>query len=570
MRAVRMLLPVLRPVAGRDGHRRGGMLLAATLLRCSSPHGAPRRPQPLERRLAWGAEAVALSRTAVFRARSGAPGLLARSLALQAQLLLEAGRYEEALAAAEDSLTVPDARVHSQWTAFGHLMKTHALARLDRADEALVAARHSVAAYRSAVPRRAGLSLGSTAAALRAQAWVLGRAGRTAESVTVYFECAELLRALSVWRQARLVVLQTRVLAELIGGLRELGRFGDAVAVGDDFRERVPPFVPWLYPEARLLRAALLIDLAWCLGAGGDLPGGRATAEEAVACGRALCVSDPAVGESVLVLALDCLAHHLDRLDDHAEERSVSEELVRIYEKLAVTDPAEHGPGLAAALDSLARCHARDGEGSESVAVTERGVELCRRAVGRDPLRYEGELARMLSNLSVRRRMTDDVTGAMAAGDEGLAITRRLAQSGEEGVRPLLADRLRILGRARYRAEDDEGAAACFEEAETVLRELMETGDPGAHEAGLAAAQSALCEALGAAADGHLDAGRTDEAVAALRRLKELTGRTALTDVHAGCVSAFARSRDRDAEGAGAAWRRMTGEPWPSFVYRPG
>ncbi|MEU9204997.1 hypothetical protein [Streptomyces sp. NPDC048332] len=570
MRAVRVLLPVLRPMAGRDGHRRGGMLLAAALLRCSSPHWAPRRPQPLERRLAWGAEAVALSRAAVFRERSGAPGLLARSLALHAQLLLQAGRYEEALAAAEDSLTAPDAHVPSQRTAFGHLMKAHALARLDRADEALVAARHSVADYRSAVPRRAGRPLGSAAAALRAQAWVLGRTGRTAESVTVYFECAGLLRGMSVWRQARLVVLQARVLAELIGGLRELGRFGEAAAVGDDFRERVPPFVPWLNPEARLLRAASLIDLAWCLGAGGDLPGARAAAEESVACCRALRVSDPAVGDSVLVLALDALAHHLDRLDAHAEERVVREELVAAYEQLAVTDPGEHGPGLAAALDSLARCHTRDGEGAESVAVTERGVELYRRAVGRDPRLYEGELARTLCNLSVRRRVADDATGATAAAHEGLAITRRLAEFGGDEVRPLVADRLRILGRARYRAADGEGAAACFEEAETVLRELMESGDPGTHEAGLAAAQSALAKALGAAADGHLDAGRTDDAVAALRRLRELTGRTALTDVHAGCVSAFARSRDRDAEGTGEAWRRTTGEPWPSFVYRLG
>nr|WSW65223.1 hypothetical protein OG461_02890 [Streptomyces sp. NBC_00995] len=546
------------------------MLLAAALLRCSSPHWAPRRPQPLERRLAWGAEAVALSRTAAFRARSGAPALLARSLALHARLLLQAGRYEEALAAAEDSLTAPDSHVPSLRTAFGHLMKAHALARLDRADEALVAARHSVTAYRSAVSRRADPPLGSAADALRTQAWVLGRAGRTAESVTVYLECAELLRALSGWRQARLVVLQARVLAELVGGLHALGRFGEAAAVGDAFRERVPPFVAWLNQEVGLMRAALLIDLAWCLGADGDLPGARLTAEESVARCRALRASDPSVGDPVLVLALDCLAHHLGRLDAPAEERVASEELVRVQEKLAAAEPDEYGPGLAAALDSLARCHARDGEGPESVALTERGVELYRRAAGRDPLRYEEELARTLSNLSVRRRVTGDASGATAAGDEGLAITRRLAESGREEVRPLVADRLRILGRALHRAADDEGAAVCFAEAETILRELIGAGGPRAHEAGLAAAQSALAEALGAVADGYLDAGRTDEAVAALRRFKELTGRTALTDVHAGCVSAFARSRDRDAEGTGEAWRRLTGEPWPSFVYRLG
>lgn len=94
-----------------------------------------------------------------------------------------------------------------------------------------------------------------------------------------------------------------------------------------------------------------------------------------------------------------------------------------------------------------------------------------------------------------------------------------------------------VLGRARYRAQDDEGAAACFEEAETLRRELMEAGDPGPYGAGIAAAQSALARALGAAVDGHLDAGRPDEATAALRRLKELTGRGPLSDVHATCLS---------------------------------
>ncbi|MFJ2089418.1 hypothetical protein ACIOEW_09115 [Streptomyces sp. NPDC087901] len=570
MGAVRMLLPLLRAAAGRDGRRPGGGLLAVALLRCSSPRWTLVRPKPLERRLVWSEEAVSVGRAAVVRARPGAPGLLARSLVLQAQLLIQASRYEEALAAAEGSISIPDSHASSSQDAFSHLMRTLALAWLGRPDEALVAARHSVAVYRSAVPRRADRHLGSTAAALRAQAWVLGRAGRTAESVTVYFECAELLRSLPLWQQARLVLLESRVLAELTGGLRVLGRFGEGVEVGDGAGERIAPFAARFHPEARLLRAGLLIELAWCLGATGDLPRARATAEEAVARCRALHGSDPAVDESLLVLALECLAHHLDRLDAHAEERAVCEELVVIGERLAVTAPDAHEPGLAVALDSLAHCHAREGEGHAAAAATERCVELYRRAVRRDPLLYETELARTLANLSIRLRVTDAFDGAVAAAGEALSITRRLAESGGEVQRSAVTDRLRILGRARYRAEDDEGAAACFEEAETLLRELMAAGNPGPHEAGLAAAQSWLAKALRAAADGHLDAGRADAAVEALRRMKELTGRTTLTDVHAACVSAFARARDRDPEGVRQAWWRATGEPWPSFVYRTG
>ncbi|MFI6649190.1 tetratricopeptide repeat protein [Streptomyces sp. NPDC050529] len=570
MGAVRMLLPVLRPVSGRDGHRAGGRLLVAALLRCSSPHWVFVRPQPLERRIGWGAEAVALCRAAMLRERPGAPDLLARSLVFQAQLLLHAGRYEEARAAAEESLNVPDAHASSVQTAYCHLMRALALAWLDRSDEALVTVHRSVAAYRSLTPGHADRSLGSPAAALRAHAWVLDRAGRTAESVEVYLQCVELLRELPLRQQFRLAVLHTRVLAELAGGLRVLGRFAEAVEAGSDARERVSSLAPRLYPETQVMRAQLLIDLAWCLGATEDRPRARATAEEAVSRCRNLPVGAEVPDGALLALALDCLAHHLDLVDAHTEERAVLQELVVLCERLAVAGPDAHEPRLAVTLDALARCHTRDGEGAEAVNATERSVELYRRAVGRDSGPYEPELARTLANLSVRLRLRGEFGGAVAAGDEALAITRRLA--GAEGAdgRSLVADRLRILGRARYRAEDDEGAAACFEEAETLLRDLMKAGDPGPYAAGLAAAQSALARALGAAADGHLAAGRTDDAAVALRRLKELTARAPLTDVHAACVATFARARDRGGEGAVRAWQRTTGEPWPTFVYRLG
>lgn len=190
---------------------------------------------------------------------------------------------------------------------------------------------------------------------------------------------------LSLWQQSLLAVLHTRVLAELAGGLRVLGRFPEAVEAGNDARERVGPLVPRLYPETQVMRAQLLIDLAWCLGATEDLPRARATAEEAVARCRDLPVDAEAPAETLLALALDCLAHHLELLDAHTEERAVREELVILCARLAIAGPEAHEPRLAVALDALARCHTRDGEGSEAVTATERSVELYRRAVGRAP-----------------------------------------------------------------------------------------------------------------------------------------------------------------------------------------
>ncbi|MFG3137047.1 hypothetical protein ACGFZA_12565 [Streptomyces sp. NPDC048211] len=419
MGAVRMLLPVLRPVAGRDGNGPGGRLLVSALLRCSSPHWVFVRPQPLERRIAWGAEAVALCRATMRRERPGAPDVLARSLVLQSQLLLHAGRYEEACAAAQESLNVPDARPSPSRTAYCHLVRALALAGLDRADEALVTARLSVAVYGSVLPGQADRCLGSAAAALRAHAWVLDRAGRTAESVDVYLQCAELLRELPWRQQFRLAVLHTRVLGELAHGLRALGRFTEAVEAGDDARELVGDLVPRLYPETQVMRAQLLIDLAWCLGATEDLSRARATAEEAVTRCRDLPAGTEVPDQTLLAVALDCLAHHLELLDAHTDERVVREELVTLAERLADAEPETHGPRLAVALDALARCHTRDGEGSGAVTVTRRSVELYRRAVGRDPGSYEPELARTLANLSVRLRLTGEFEGAVAAGGRG-------------------------------------------------------------------------------------------------------------------------------------------------------
>ncbi|NUJ99569.1 tetratricopeptide repeat protein [Streptomyces lunaelactis] len=569
MGVVWILLPLLRTLA-RVSVRAGGQLLGVALLRCLTPMWVLVRPQAMARRLAWGEEAVAVYRALMVggRPRQGHRNGLARSLALYAHVLQLSGRYEEALAAADESLAVPGARASATQNAYTLHVRAQALAETDRLDEALTVARECVAAYRHAVPRRRDRSLGSHLGALRTYAWVLGRLPRVAESVAVYLECHALLRDMSLWQLIPVQSVQARVLIELTGGLCNLGRYDEAVAAGTDARKWTDSLGPRLYPELQPLRAQLLTDLAWSYGATRDLPRACDTAEEAVALCRALAERDPATGEPCLVLALECLAHHLGELDVLAGERRVLRELADLCARLARTLPDDYEPRLATALDVLAFRHWRQGAHRKAVESTERSADAYRSAAGRNPQAYEPELARVLADLSARQCGRGNADAAVANGREALAITRRLAESEGDTYQPLIAERLQFFAQALRRTGDGPGALACYEEAETVLRALMADADPESHEAELAAILSALAATLRTTAEAHLTAGRADEAVTALRRLLALARRADRSDVHAACLTAFARARAQAPDEVGQAWQRATTDPFPSFVYR--
>ncbi|HEY5836588.1 tetratricopeptide repeat protein [Streptomyces sp.] len=569
MGAVRILLP--RALA-RVSTRAGGPLLGAALLRCLAPRWVLVRPQPAARRLAWGEEAVAVYRALVTRGRPRRRHRdgLARALALYANALLLNGRYEEALAVADESLAVPGARPSPTQTAYTLHVRALALAETDWLDEALTVARECVAAYRHTMPRRRDRPLENLVGAQRTCAWVLGRLGRVAESVTAYQECAVPMRDMSLRQLLRVRMVQVRVLIELTGGLRALGRCDEAVETGADAREWCDSPVLRLYPEILPLRVRLLTDLAWCHGATGDLSRARETAEQAVAVCRTLAERDPATGEPWLVLALECLAHHLGRLDAPAGEQLALRELADLCARLTGTRPDAYEPRLARALDDLAFRHWHDGARRQAVEATERSVAAYRRAAGRHPQAYEPDLARTLANLSIRQRGAGGGDDAVANAREALAITRRLAESDWDTYQSLTAQRLRTLARALRRTGDEAGALACYEEAETVLRELMEDADPGsyAYEAALAAILTDLADTLRMMAEAHLTAGRSDDAVRALRHLLALTRRAEQTDVHAACLTAFARARALAPDEVRRAWQRATADPFPSFVYR--
>jgi tetratricopeptide (TPR) repeat protein len=568
MMLMRVLLPPLRSLT-RVNCRAGGPLLGAALLRCLTPAWTL-LPARTTTRLSRSEEAVAVYRTLVTfeHPRPGHLDGLARSLVLYARMLTATDRHEEALAAADESLSVPGARASGTQTALALYLRAECLAGMGRLDEALTAARESVETYRSAEPRRRDRTLGSPVYPLWMCAWVLGRLPRTDESVAVYLECVEFLRAMNPWQLFQLRVVRARVLMEVTGGLRALGRYDEALLTGVEAREGVAGQVPRFFPENVPPRAQLLTDLAWCYGATGDPRRACDTAEEAVAASRALAHRDPVAGETWLALALQCQAHHLAALDAPADEQRALRELADLCARLAVTHPDTYEPQLANVLDDLATLHWRADAPHESVEAARRSVDAYRRVEERQPGVFEPELSRTLANLSIRQLGTGEQQAAVESGTEALTITRRLAESDWDAYQPVIAARLRILARALHRSGDEAGALACYEEAETLLRELMDNGDPEPYEAALTATLTALARMLRTTAEARLNEGRTDDAVTALRSLLALTARTKQTDVHAICIDAFTRARAREPGAVRHSWQRVTTDPLPSFVYR--
>ncbi|MEE1813411.1 hypothetical protein [Streptomyces sp. BE133] len=147
MGTTQILLPLLR-TSVRAGVRPGRPLPGAALLRCLTPSWVLLRPRPNARRLVWSEEAVTVHRALVARDRPRQSHLDGRacSLVLHANAQLVSGRYEDALAVADESRAVPGVQASATRTACALYIRASALAGAGRLDEALVQAGECVAA----------------------------------------------------------------------------------------------------------------------------------------------------------------------------------------------------------------------------------------------------------------------------------------------------------------------------------------------------------------------------------------------------------------------------------------
>ncbi|MEU9913960.1 hypothetical protein [Streptomyces sp. NPDC051001] len=144
----------------------------------------------------------------------------------------------------------------------------------------------------------------------------------------------------------------------------------------------------------------------------------------------------------------------------------------------------------------------------------------------------------------------------LAWAEEAVAVARRAHPSRPVRLARALALHAHALD-ALGRHEE-----ACAVVADAVPGAGLSQAQTAFVEAEFATIRSVLADALRAGAV----VADVDAKVTALRSLLALTRRADATDVHASCVRAFAQARtDR----AVRAWERATGEPYPTFVYRP-
>ncbi|RPF38039.1 tetratricopeptide repeat protein [Streptomyces sp. TLI_185] len=450
MGLVRILLPLPR-AAARLAPAVGRPLLGAALTWCVMPRWVLLRPPPAARRLAAAEELVGLYRS------SADPDRLARALALQAFGLLLSRRYEEACTAADASFAMVGARPSAARSAFAVHLRAQALVHLGRYEEALEPARDAIEFYRRIpAPKSRDRVPGSLAGALRTHALVLGVLGRTGDSVAVYQECATLLRAMSARELATAQLVRPRVLVELVGGLRALGRYEEALATGPEAREAVHGPIAWSQPEILLaLRVELLTELAACENAAARPDAARDTAEEAVTEAHRMAGRFPVTGERVLALALDCLAFMLHELQAYEDELTALRELADLHASF------NDDPALATALDDIARCLGQTGDRRAALAEGEHAVTVARRAAEHDPEQHEPQLARLLANLSLHQQEADEPEPAVASAREAVAMTRRLAETDWTTYQPLTARRLRILAQALRRTGEFAAAVTC-------------------------------------------------------------------------------------------------------------
>ena len=422
-----------------------------------------------------------------------------------ASLISQAVWSADALGRIKDKLTE---RLPRTWVAVGEALVKIARAEGDAADlaaalqnlgirlgalgryqEALAAAEESVGLWRP-LARDNPAYQPDLARALHSLGDRLGGLGRHLEALPVGEESVGLWRPLARDNPAHQDEL-ARALHCLGNRLDALGRHQDGLAAAEEsvglwrvLARDNPAHQPDL--------AVALENLGIRLGGLGRYQDGLAAAEESVGLWRPL-ARDNSARQPDLAAALDNLGNRLGALGRHQEALAAAEESVGLWRPLA-RDNSARQPDLAAALDNLGNRLGALGRHQEALAATEESVGLWR-PLARDNPAYQPDLAAALHTLGNHLGALSRYQEALAATEESVGLWRPLARDNPAHQLDLalalhkLGDRLGALGR-------HQDGLAPTEESLGLWRVLAR--DSPAHQHELAAALHCLGNRLGA------------------------------------------------------------------------
>jgi len=364
------------------------------------------------------------------------------------------------------------------------------LQRLGRYREALADAQEAVTLYRNLpagvpadlpVPREAGL-----ARALNTLGVCFDKLGHHAEAVEATGEAVTLYRDLP----ATLPPPYHAGLAMTLNNLGiQLGHLGRSLEAFDAAREAVTVYRALADGDRDAYQAGLataLNNLGVRLGHISRSLEALDAAQEAVALYRALPADSPAADRGGFAVALDSLGIRLLRLGRYPEALDATQEAITAYRALSHANPAAYRALLAEALTSLGIMLDRVGRYQEALEAAREAVTLSRVLAADVPAAHRADLARALDNLGVYLDRVGRHQEALDATQEAVTAYRALAE-GETGAHEAdLALALRNLGAVLNQLGRHQEALAAAQEA-IALRRALADSDPAAHNADLAA-----------------------------------------------------------------------------------
>ena len=431
---------------------------AALSLIASLPTITPQILAAIEARLPDGPDvdlavgiAAVTKRLADHRLATRNPATRARILHDLARALLWAGRYQEALTAAEESLSLTrllflanpvlqQANLVAALQTFGVI--TSELGRDEEAraasDEAAEIMRMRAEAgsvdekwRRAAAAGRAAVSpsgeAGSPHSSLAARVW--GMAWSFADEAPLYLRrrtrgtlIAGIRDIFNVGPEEAENATLADALSNQVNDLRDAGQYKEALALAQQAVAiwRRPGLAGHSGQQPGLATALTNLDVM--LSAVGQEAEGLAAAKEAVAIWRRLIQLDQARYEPELALALSNLANRLGEVGHHEEATAMAEEAVAMGRRLAKANPAAYQPELARYLATLGMKLDEAGRLPEAIAAYEESVQILRRLAQDTPARFEWRLAAGLAFLAQCLSKRDEPDRVVAVIDEAIAI----------------------------------------------------------------------------------------------------------------------------------------------------
>jgi Tetratricopeptide repeat len=298
------------------------------------------------------------------------------------------------------------------------------LGEAGRAEEGLAAAEESVEIRRRHADADPAVFEPDLARSLNNVSLLLGAMGRDADGLLAAEESTEIRRRLALANPAAYEPELASSLNNLSLRLGHLERSDEGLARAEESVEiyrRLAKAEPTVF-EQNLAKS--LNNLATQLRLLGRSEVGLPMTEESLEIRRRLALANPAAFEPDVASSLTSLSLHLWGTDRNDECLTALEESIEIYRRLATANPSVFGLGLGDALSYLSLQKAQSaqeeqtGHNDECLMALEECIEIYRRLAVMNPTAFDSNFAALMNTLAIQLLATGQDIAAAHAREE--------------------------------------------------------------------------------------------------------------------------------------------------------